>query len=212
MKVMTANAFIEKAKEIEKECSLYVLGGIGQMISEPLIRDVCHRIAWNRHRESLYRSYIGRAYAFDCVGLIKAILWEWKPDSYNYAINGVPDINANVMIGYYCTDVSGNFSDIEVGEVVWLPDHIGIYIGDGKVIESTPAWEDGVQITNLGARDWLRHGKLQWVDYEKHEEEVSPWAKEAQDWVVAKGISDGTRPKDQVTRQEVWTMLHRMDK
>ncbi len=38
---------------------------------------------------------------------------------------------------------------------------------------------------------------------------VSNWAKEAQQWVIKQGISDGARPKDQVTREELWTMLWR---
>ena len=40
-------------------------------------------------------------------------------------------------------------------------------------------------------------------------DEVSDWAKEAWKWAVAAGITDGTRPKDPVTREEVWTMLYR---
>ena len=44
---------------------------------------------------------------------------------------------------------------------------------------------------------------------EQPKEEVSDWAREARDWVVSRGISDGMRPKDAVTREEVWTMLHR---
>mgnify|MGYP001289385161 CR=1 FL=1 len=43
----------------------------------------------------------------------------------------------------------------------------------------------------------------------KPAEGVSEWAKEAGDWVVMLGISDGRRPKDPVTREEVWTMLYR---
>jgi hypothetical protein len=39
--------------------------------------------------------------------------------------------------------------------------------------------------------------------------EVSEWAREAHKWVIAKGVSDGTRPHDPVTREEVWVMLHR---
>lgn len=39
--------------------------------------------------------------------------------------------------------------------------------------------------------------------------EVSDWASEARDWAVAAGITDGTRPKDPVTREEIWTMLYR---
>jgi len=41
-------------------------------------------------------------------------------------------------------------------------------------------------------------------------DEVSAWAREARDWAVSRGITDGTRPKDAVTREEVWTMLYRM--
>ena len=38
---------------------------------------------------------------------------------------------------------------------------------------------------------------------------VSEWAKDAQEFVIASDISDGMRPKDPVTREEVWTMLQR---
>jgi len=40
-------------------------------------------------------------------------------------------------------------------------------------------------------------------------DDVSEWAREARDWAVSRGITDGTRPKDTVTREEVWTMLYR---
>ena len=38
---------------------------------------------------------------------------------------------------------------------------------------------------------------------------VAPWAKDAIDWAKQNGISDGTRPNDIATRQEVITMLFR---
>ena len=41
---------------------------------------------------------------------------------------------------------------------------------------------------------------------------LSLWAKDAHAWVVAKKISDGSRPKDTVTREELWVMLHRASK
>ncbi|WP_019534200.1 N-acetylmuramoyl-L-alanine amidase [Paenibacillus ginsengihumi] len=40
---------------------------------------------------------------------------------------------------------------------------------------------------------------------------VSEWARAARDWAVSAGITDGTRPRDGVTREEVWTMLWRMN-
>jgi hypothetical protein len=65
-------------------------------------------------------------------------------------------------------------------------DHIGIYIGDGKVAEATPAWEDGVQISacanrgaiaGLNSRKWDNHGKLKYIEYEH----LTPEAKYLQD-------------------------------
>lgn len=41
------------------------------------------------------------------------------------------------------------------------------------------------------------------------EEEAQPWYRAAQEWVMAAGISDGTRPEDWCTRAEVWQMLYR---
>ena len=35
---------------------------------------------------------------------------------------------------------------------------------------------------------------------------------DARKWVIDKGISDGSNPKDTVTREQVWAMLYRMEK
>jgi N-acetylmuramoyl-L-alanine amidase len=40
-------------------------------------------------------------------------------------------------------------------------------------------------------------------------DEVSAWAREAREWAVEQGITDGSRPKDTVTREELWVMLYR---
>lgn len=39
----------------------------------------------------------------------------------------------------------------------------------------------------------------------------SAWAQSAWDWAKKSGITDGTRPKDTITREEVATMLHRYE-
>ena len=110
------------------------------------------------------------AWGFDCVGLVKAVLWGWSGDeskSYGgavYASNGVPDISADAMIDR-CKEVSSSMSNIVVGEFIWMKGHCGVYIGKGQVVESSPKWKNGVQITSLSARNWLKHGKLPYVDY-----------------------------------------------
>jgi len=40
--------------------------------------------------------------------------------------------------------------------------------------------------------------------------DVSPWALDAYKWVVENGLSDGTNPKQPITREQVWAMLYRM--
>lgn len=119
-------------------------------------------------------------FGFDCVCLIKGVLWGWNGDSEanyggaGYCVNGVPDIGADTMMNRYCKHVSKDFSTIKVGEAVWISGHIGVYIGDGKVVECTPKWDNKVQITNLGNvgnkngnyRMWTLHGELPWIEYD----------------------------------------------
>ena len=120
-----------------------------------------------------------KGFLFDCVGLIKGILWGWNGSltaTYGggkYASNGVPDVSDSGMIGV-CSGVSADFRNIQVGEVVWLPGHIGVYIGDGLAVECTPSFAGGCQITAVGnigtkagypTRKWTKHGKLSYVSY-----------------------------------------------
>ena len=86
-------------------------------------------------------------FGFDCVCLIKGVLWGWNGDKNKvyggavYKSNDVPDIGADSMIKV-CKDVTTDFSKIEVGEAVWMEGHIGVYVGNGLAVECTPKWED----------------------------------------------------------------------
>lgn len=51
--------------------------------------------------------------------------------------------------------------------------------------------------------------KTEAIEVVKPENVADNYAKEAQAFVIEKGISDGTAPRREITRQEVWTMLHR---
>lgn len=46
----------------------------------------------------------------------------------------------------------------------------------------------------------------------KVEQKVSEWAKSGQEFVIKHNISDGTRPKDIATREEIWSMFERYNK
>lgn len=147
---MKVNDFVTKALSYEQRPTLYKLGTY-----------------MNRKK--------GKYILCDCSGLIKGILWGY-PDKGKYASNGVPDSNANNIIATHCTGVTSDMSKLRKGMVVWLSGHIGIYCGDGVVVESSPRWENGIQRTypkgcpiankhKLNTRQWTKCGYLKWIDY-----------------------------------------------
>lgn len=193
---------IKTAKDLAAACenvaknykTLYVLGCFGAPMNAKNKKRYCNSINAKRHAQIQAAS--ADTFGFDCVNLIKGLLWGWNGDTSKtyggakYKTNGVPDTNADGMIKK-CSDVSTDFSNIEIGEVVWLPGHIGVYIGNGLAVESTPIWKNGVQITavgNIGGKDgyntrkWEKHGKLPYVEYTK-EPEPAPAAIEVGDIV-----------------------------
>ena len=122
---------------------------------------------------------------FDCIILVKAILWEFNFDKSvlhggaKYLSNNVPDLGANSFFEQCCHNKSNDFSKIEIGELVWLDGHIGIYAGNGNVIEATSAWENGVLVSKIDSKGnrtrngkqvykWEAHGKCDFIDYSSY--------------------------------------------
>lgn len=184
MAMMKSKSFVEKAIDIAKNYkTVYMWGVFGSPVTESVISSKVKQYpSWyTAARQMAFRALIGKGYfGFDCVCLIKAILWGWSGNSAKtyggatYTSNGVPDVSADGMIAK-CTNVSATgWTTMVPGEALWMSGHIGIYIGDGLCVECTPSWENKVQITavkNIGtksgynSRTWTKHGKLPYVDY-----------------------------------------------
>lgn len=191
-KLMAADAFVSKAVDIAKNYkTLYVMGCFGApMTAANKTRYINNGASGNYNAQASRKAMIRAAgedtFGFDCVCLIKGILWGWSGDTSRtyggavYASNGIPDLSADAMI-QVCTGVSASgWASMAPGEVVWMTGHIGIYIGDGLVVECSPKWDNKVQITAVGnmgkkagynTRTWTKHGKLPYVDYTGKEEE-----------------------------------------
>lgn len=183
---MKASELVRKVTDIAKNYkTVYMWGVFGAPVTESVIAGKTRQYPdwYTSAKQALFRGLIGKGYfGFDCVNLIKGVLWGWSGDSTKayggakYASNGVPDIGADTMIGK-CRDASASGWDkLDPGEVVWTTGHIGVYIGDGLAVECTPAWKNCVQITavsNIGkksgynARTWKKHGHLPYVEYDK---------------------------------------------
>lgn len=183
---MTAVDLVRRCIDIAQNYNtLYVMGCFGAPMTDANKARYTQNHEYNRAaaRRKLIRAASPDTFGFDCVNLIKGVLWGWDGDlnaqygGAKYASNGVPDVSADGMIRL-CRNVTGDFRDIVPGAALWLPGHIGVYIGDGLAVECTPKWANGVQITavdNLGkragynARTWKKWGILPYVSYEEEE-------------------------------------------
>lgn len=170
---MKVNDFIGKLLMVATEETLYVMGGWGQVINAGSRSSLIAAQSYNQSstRVKMINAAKDGTRAFDCSGLIKSILWGYTGDNTStggakYASNGVPDLSASGLINK-CYGVSTDMSTVTPGEVVYMTGHIGVYVGDGYVIESSPKWKNGVQRTELTARKWLKHGFLPYVEYTK---------------------------------------------
>ena len=189
--LMTSAEFCAKALDIaDNYKTAYMLGPWGWPANDVMIARATTQgsnARTNRQWLPQAGAIKDKGFLFDCVGLIKGILWGWKGDmsraygGAGYACSGVPDYDAKKMIDC-CREVSADFSVIVPGEAVWMDGHIGVYVGGGVVVEATPKWQGGVQRSALsntagaqklpgtaGSRRWTKHGKLPWVDYTAQE-------------------------------------------
>lgn len=206
-KVMTAETFVKKAKDIANNYkTLYVLGCFGAPMTESAKNYYTRKNTYNKSRSKIINAASSDTFGFDCVNTLKGIFWGWNGDKNKtyggakYASNGVPDVNANGMFDKYCTDKSSNFKNIEVGEFLWMEGHIGVYIGDGLAVECTPIWKNKVQITAVGnigkksgynTRTWKKHGKSIFLDYTK-KPESKPTTIKVGDTVIVNGYGTAT--------------------
>lgn len=226
---------IKTAAELAKACedvaknykTLYVMGCFGSPLTGANVSRYCNNHTYNKqaHRTAMIKARANQNppfFGFDCVCLIKGLLWGWSGDQAKtyggatYASNGVPDIDANRMIRE-CSDVSTDFSNIQIGEVVWMQDHIGVYIGNGLAVECTPSWGNGVQITSCNTskkgihrRNWTKHGKLPYVEYSVESVEKSETIKNTESEVCiveVKQLKKGSKGESvKALQRMLWAM------
>ena len=196
---MRVDEFLERLKLAASVKSLYVRGCFGAPMNDKNKSRYTNNHKYNMRsdRKQKILSASTDTFGSDCSGIIKACLGSWSADlnhvyggtivnkeqsGISYGKDHVPDLDDAGMIRA-CKDATTNFSDIEPGCLVWKSGHVGVYVGDGKVIESTPSFKDGCQYTNLGNlgfktgnyRNWTKWGHLPWVEYK-----TSPASKNGQ--------------------------------
>lgn len=167
--------FANKCIELSKQKTIYMNGTFCQNATTNLLNSCAKRIPsfYTTERINSLRNYIDKGYiAADCVGLIKGIVWGYP--QVKYASNGLNDTSDDGLI-QLCKEVSYDFSNLMLGEIVWIQGHVGVYIGNAQVCECTTRWSNNVLISNLenlgnktgNSRTWVKHGKLPMIEYLK---------------------------------------------
>lgn len=150
----------------------YWYGTFGNTATEALLesKKAQYPSHYQYSRMSKYKSQIGKR-VHDCVGLIKGYLWSDSPTSAP-KYKSSQDVSANGMLKV-CTE-KGKIATIpEIpGVLVFLDGHVGVYEGNGKVIEAR-GFNYGVVRTNLKDRPWTNWGKCPWIIYPSSSETSS---------------------------------------
>ena len=115
MIVMSNKDLVEKVKDIATNYkTLYVLGCFGAPLNSYNKKRYTSNNEYNKSRSNIINNASSDTFGFDCVNLIKGILWGWNGNvnanygGATYKSNGVPDTNANGMFQNYCYNKSND--------------------------------------------------------------------------------------------------------
>ena len=151
----------------------YVWGTCGWILSDSMFESKLNQYpdGVGNHRAFIEKHWLhGRT--TDCVGLIKGYGWlDSDTLEVGYAVNGMPDLGADQM--YQVASIKGNMSEMPdtPGLAVWHKGHIGVYIGNGEVIEAMGT-KYGVVKTKLQDRNWTAWLQIPYISYEMEEERI----------------------------------------
>lgn len=165
---------VEWAKQAESHGWGYVWGTYGDVLSRSLYKSKAEQYPEEvgGYAEFIESHWIGGRTA-DCVGLIKGYGW-LNPDTHQveYGTNGMPDIGADTM--YANATEKGTIDTIpEIpGLAVWHEGHIGVYIGNGEVVQAANT-EAGVIRNSLADTAWTHWLKVPYISYVEEQEETN---------------------------------------
>ena len=145
----------------------YVWGTYGQTLTPELLQYKLTQYpdGVGKYAAFIQANWLGRHTA-DCVGLIKGYGWlSTDTMTIDYGTHGMPDIGANEMF-YNATRRGGieTMPDMP-GLAVWKSGHIGVYIGNGEVIEAMGT-KYGVVKTQLEGRGWTHWLEIPYINYD----------------------------------------------
>ena len=177
-RVISTQALIDKFKEALADKWGYIWGTDGTMWTAAKQKNLEKTTDADRENSRKYGAkWIGHMVA-DCSGLFS---WSFKQ------LGGYMYHGSDTMYRKYCTDkgtlVKGVRSDgqgLKPGTAVFVwkeakgkYTHVGLYVGDGTVIEAAGA-KQGVITSKITNSKWTNWGELKGVDYSGTDPEPAP--------------------------------------
>ena len=151
----------------------YVYGTYGTVLDKTMLEFKAEQYPYivGKNIDFITANWLGKRTA-DCVGLIKGYSW-YDTDNRKTIIgsNNMPDIGADKM--FENATEKGTIDTLpEIpGLAVWHEGHIGIYIGNGEVIQAANT-QVGVVRTKVSSTAWTHWLKIPYIEYLEQEENI----------------------------------------
>ena len=209
--MFTNTGLAEFAKKALKENWGYCLGSFGNILTPAfLVQKMAQGYGvgtYNTRHKAYLERFVGKRVS-DCYGLVKGYVW-WNNGNIKYVANQ----DRNQEGAYKAAKEKGTLATMPetVGLVLWMKGHAGIYIGNGEFIECAGApngmlkgkIENGKVVKGSKFTHWF---KDTYITYETPKR----WSHDSWKKAKDKGILDGTRPKDSLSREEYAETLDRL--
>lgn len=150
---MNSSEFIAKAKDICDKKTMYIQTAFGAPLTKANKLRFASASSFNSQRSAKIFEASEDTLGFDEIGLV----------SY---VSGVKFKDFGQIMSQ-CFDISKDFSTIVPGEIVFMKDRAGIFIGDDQVVTVSL---NGVGITTIDG--WISHGKLSYITYAEPTPEI----------------------------------------
>ena len=212
IELKTSIGLVAHAEKALSEKWGYVWGTFGLVLTNTLFEQKLKQYPQDvgNYRDFIISNWLNKRTA-DCVGLIKAYMW-WDDEKNDPIYNSKQDVDSDGM--FNMAKEKGDISTLpEIpGICLWKKGHIGIYMGNGRVIEARGTKYGVIQapLKGTNSANWTHWLKCPFIEYVK-DTQPEHWAQKYYDYLINKGIViHDKRFDDIITRGEMFALMARI--